>query len=114
MRNDENFPGLRALGIPQRYAEIIHTGESKILDDVHYGDDRVIAAAFSVKAFPLPDNCIGVVFEDVTDSKRAELALQDSEERFRTISTSAHDAIIPPAAAGEMPGSSRKWAFTAI
>ncbi|HKA54261.1 MAG TPA: PAS domain-containing protein, partial [Candidatus Binatia bacterium] len=38
---DENFPGLRAQGIPQRYAEVVRAGRAVELEDVAYGDERV-------------------------------------------------------------------------
>ena len=46
---DESFPGLRAKGIPQRYAEVVRTGIPVELDDVYYGDDRVVEGWFRVK-----------------------------------------------------------------
>ena len=71
---DESFPGLRALGIPQAYARVVRTGEPVQLGDVQYGDERVEQGWFSVRAFPLPDDCVGVSFEDITGRKRAEEA----------------------------------------
>ncbi len=72
---DENFPGLREKGIPQTYAAVIRSGKSKILEEIHYGDDRVIDAFFSVKVFPLPNQCVGVAFDNITEIKRAEEVL---------------------------------------
>ncbi len=87
---DENFPGLREKGIPQIYAGIIRSGKSKILEQVYYGDDRVIEAFFSVKVFPLPHQCVGVAFDNITKIKRAEEVLikhnelLDKKVRLRT------------------------------
>ena len=75
---DENFPGLREKGIPQLYAEVVRSGEPRILEDVYYGDNRVIEGAFAVKAFPLGDNCVAVVFENITDRRKAEMAVQQA------------------------------------
>lgn len=69
---DEAFPGLRAAGIPQLFAEVVRTGLTKEMQDFQYGDDRVLTNAWSFKAFPLPDHCVGVVFESITDRKRAD------------------------------------------
>jgi signal transduction histidine kinase/ActR/RegA family two-component response regulator len=74
---DENFPGLRERGIPQIYAEVVRTGRARELEDVNYGDDRVIERVFSVRVFPMPDNYVGVAFEDVTERKRMK------EERIK-------------------------------
>lgn len=66
---DENFPALRALNIPQRYAEVVRTQEQKNFEDVYYDDDRISQSFFSVKAFPLPNNYLGIAFENITESK---------------------------------------------
>ena len=82
---DENFPGLREKGIPQMYAEVARTGNPRMLDTVHYGDHRVIEGAFAVRAFPLPNNCIAVTFENISDRLTAERALRRSEEKYRLL-----------------------------
>src|SRR5712691_1973603 len=76
---DENFPGLRARGIPQTYAEVVRSGQAVEREAVSYGDDRILQGAFSVKAFPLPNQCMGVVFENITVRKQTEEALRRSE-----------------------------------
>lgn len=78
---DESFPGLREKGIPQLYAEVIRSGEAKILEDLYYGDDRVKYGAFSVKIFPLPNNCVGVSFENITERKQIEKLLIEEKDR---------------------------------
>ena len=68
---DKNFPGLREQGIPQAYAQVINSGEP-FSTEVVYGDERVIESAFGVQAFPLPGQCMGVTFENITQRKQAE------------------------------------------
>jgi PAS domain S-box-containing protein len=80
---DENFPGLRAMGIPQRYAEVVRSGKAIELEDVYYGDARVISSWFAVKAFPLPHNCVGVSFDKITERKRYERILQEERNKAR-------------------------------
>ncbi len=78
---DENFPGLRAKGIPQAYAEVIRTKTAKQFDELIYGDFRVIEGAFTFNAFALPDNCVGVSFENVTEQFRArELIINNNRQ----------------------------------
>ena len=102
---DENFPGLRAKGIPGIYAEVARTGNVVALEDIHYADDRVIAGAFSVSAFPLPEHCVGIAFQNITDRKRADEALQESEALYRNlIETTA-------AVAWEVDLASRRFSF---
>ncbi|MHC4160598.1 MAG: PAS domain-containing protein [Planctomycetota bacterium] len=69
---DDAFPGLRAAGVPQLFAEVVRTGQTREVQDFQYGDGRVLTNAWSFKAFPLPDQCVGVVFESITDRKRAD------------------------------------------
>ncbi|MCK4748026.1 MAG: PAS domain S-box protein, partial [Bacteroidales bacterium] len=82
---DENFPGLREKGVPQVYANVVRFQKPTEIEDITYEDDRVISSAFSVKAFPLPDNQVGVSFEKITNRKRTEEALKKSEEKHRQL-----------------------------
>jgi PAS domain S-box-containing protein len=79
---DENFPGLRALGIPQEYANVVRTKTPKQFEEFIYGDDRIPTGAFTFNAFPLPDDCVGISFEDVTDQFRAKQALIESNDQL--------------------------------
>ncbi len=83
---DENFPGLRALGIPQRYAEIVRSQQVADFEDMTYSDARVLQAAFSVKAYPLPNNHMGVSFDNITERKQMENALRESHDRLKQLS----------------------------
>ena len=82
---DDNFPNLREKGIPQIYAEVVRSGKSRVLEDIYYGDNRVIESVFSVEAFPLPNNCVGVSFENVTELRKIEDARKESEEKYRLL-----------------------------
>lgn len=83
---DESFPDLRERGIPQLYADIIRTGRAMEMEgELFYGDNRIEEAWFAFKAFPLPDNCLGVLFEDITLRKQAEEALRRNRARYRAI-----------------------------
>jgi CheY-like chemotaxis protein len=88
---DENFPDLRKQGVPRLYAEVVRSGKPMELGDVLYGDDRVKENWFSVRAFPLPDNCMGVTFDMITERKLAEDKLQESE---RLLTTTSHIAKV--------------------
>lgn len=81
MTIDENFPGLRDAGIPQTYAQIIRTGSAKALDDLVYEDSRMSRAVWSVYAFPLPENHLGVAFTNISEKKKAEKELIEEKEK---------------------------------
>jgi PAS domain S-box-containing protein len=71
-RIDDIFPDLRARGLPALFAEVIRTGMTREMRDFEYGDDRVLRNVWAFKAFPLPEDSVGVVFESVTAQRRAE------------------------------------------
>lgn len=89
---DENFPGLRAKGIPADYANVVRTRISKQFEDIIYGDNRVIEGAFSFNAFPLPDNCVGISFENVTDQVRASEAIIESNRQLKSAKDKAEES----------------------
>ena len=80
---DENFPGLREKGIPSEYANVIRTKISKQFEEIVYADDRVVEGAFSFNAFPLPDNCVGISFENITEQVKAREAIVQSNIQLK-------------------------------
>jgi PAS domain S-box-containing protein len=67
------------------YAAIACTGRSTSLPiEMSYSDDQM-TGVYRVKAFPLPDRQLGLLFEDITDRKAAEQSLQESEQRYATL-----------------------------
>ncbi|MFW6248900.1 MAG: PAS domain S-box protein, partial [Bacteroidota bacterium] len=87
---DQNFPHLRAKGIPQRFAEVIRFQELYEVEDLTYEDERVLKKAFSFKGFPLPNQQIGVAFENISEKKIVEeaMAYQRSFEQLITQTSS--------------------------
>lgn len=90
---DENFPALRERGIPQGYARVVRTGEPWHMDQLVYGDHRVLSAAYAFRAFALPGDRVGVVFEDATPRVRAQDELRRSEARQRALLDALPDVL---------------------
>jgi two-component system sensor kinase FixL len=86
----------------QRFIGVIRSGRLDDLGEVPYGDERTPTRLWSTKAFPLPDNCVGIAFEDVTERRRAERSLRESEERFRAWTASAKDAFVSADSLGQI------------
>lgn len=80
-------------GIVEIYAEVARQGKVKVVDNVIYEDDRIKDRRFAIKAFPLPNQCVGVAFEDITERRRMERALVDSTRRYRHVVNSINEVI---------------------
>ena len=83
---DEILPALRRYDVSHKFAEVVRTGQAvEFEQEIFYGDDYVSEAWFSFRAFPLQQNCVGVLFDDLTLRKQAEESLKRSEARYRAI-----------------------------
>ncbi|WP_407885577.1 PAS domain S-box protein [Scytonema sp. NUACC26] len=51
--------------------------------ETYCSNEHIFGKFFSIKVFPLPEQCIGIVFDDITQQKQAEQALLETDERFR-------------------------------
>jgi len=76
------------------YAEVIRSGQVRDLGEVGFGDRPIPHRICTTKAFPLPNQCVGLIFEDITERKQAECALQQSEARFRVVAETASCAFL--------------------
>ncbi|MEG3843206.1 PAS domain S-box protein [Microcoleus sp. herbarium14] len=100
MTIDEIFPHLRSKNIPQVFASVIRTQKAVELEDIDCDECDRITRAFSIKAFPLPNNCVGVAFENIIDRKCLELELkvalaqtERSEQLLRSVIDKTPDWI---------------------
>jgi|WetSurMetagenome_2_1015567.scaffolds.fasta_scaffold00535_4 PAS domain S-box-containing protein len=89
---DECFPGLREKGIPNEFADVVRTRTSKHFDEIIYGDERVKEGSFSFNAFPLPDNCVGVSFENITEQIQAREVIIDSNRQLKIAKEKAEES----------------------
>ncbi|MGI8934498.1 MAG: PAS domain S-box protein, partial [Phormidesmis sp.] len=81
----EAFPAFIDSEVPQIYADMVRSGQKHNLGEVSYEDERVEKGIFSVKAFPLPDRCVGIVFENITVRKQQEALRQEKQTQLRII-----------------------------
>lgn len=76
----------------QLYGNVALTGKSARFIEGSIPMGRM----FEVHAFRIGDNDsthVAIIFNDVTKSRKAEIALQDSETRFRALVTATSDAV---------------------
>jgi len=81
-----SFLGGLGKEMPSLFREVLRSGRAKELDAVYFVDEHGTECFFSVKAFPLSSGSVGVMFENITERKKAEQALRESESRYRTLS----------------------------
>jgi hypothetical protein len=66
----DTFPKLLDTPIPERYRQIVLSGRPETFGEIPYQDARIAESVFWVDCFPLPDRCVGVAFENITERKR--------------------------------------------
>lgn len=88
------FPEFLETAFPKLYAEVIRSGRVRDLGEICFGDRPIPHRICASKAFPLPNQCVGLIFEDITERKQAEAALQQSEARFRVVAETASCAFL--------------------
>ncbi len=70
------FPALAGTELPKAYLEIASRKEARTIGLVEYADETMQKKAYSVKGFPLPANCLGIIFEDVQVRKQLNEVLK--------------------------------------
>ena len=64
----EVSPAISATELPELFAAVIRSGSARHLGEIRYGDERLPEGVYSIRAFPLPNRCVGIVFDDITPS----------------------------------------------
>ena len=87
----EVTPDALDTGRPQVYAQVIATGRSADLGDVRFPQlpDRL----FHIQAFALPDRCVGLVFDEVTEHRRTECELRQALDRMHLVNRATNEVV---------------------
>lgn len=81
---DEIWPQARQNGISAKFASVMASGQPHHFDDLRYKDER-LDGAFRVSAFRLPNRRLAVSVEDISEQKKMQKELEESESRYRTL-----------------------------
>ncbi|MEG4801570.1 PAS domain S-box protein [Microcoleus sp. ARI1-B5] len=93
------IPQVRNSGLFDLYVSVVETGET-VDQEFYYEHDRETSVWLHIVAVKLNDG-LAVTFRNITDRKRAEIALRESEERFRAIFEQAAVGIAKTALCGQ-------------
>ena len=74
----------------EQYRDVVLTGIGRDLGDFQFNAREGGKRLFALRAFPLPNDCVGVAYEDVTERRQAE----ESRSRLAAIVESSDDAIV--------------------
>ena len=108
-------PNIGETGLLEVYAEIVRTQEGRDLGTVTYGDDRIEEATYGIRAIPLADRCVAIVFEDVSDRSEvrelhdARADLEREEARYRSLVESSAAIVWTTPPSGELQTDQVQW-----
>ncbi len=78
----DNSPFLAETDIPQIFAEVAITKQPHTIGAMEYRDENVQKGYFASKAFPMPNDCVGIIFENITLRKRMEEMIKHEKDRL--------------------------------
>jgi hypothetical protein len=65
----EAFPYLAETAAPKCFSDVIRTKKPVQIGIVEYADQLVKHAKYATKAFPMPRDCFGVIFEKIEEDQ---------------------------------------------
>lgn len=75
-------PAVLQTEIPGIYLSVIRSNRARDIPDFRYPGERFMKGVFHLRIFPLPDQSVGVAYEDITDNRRSEEALLEKTEEL--------------------------------
>ncbi len=88
-RFTEVMPGIEKPPFIEIYDEVVMTGESVSFEQY----SEPLGRHYFINAFRIDEGCFATIFIDITDRKRAEDVVRESEETYKTILLASPDDI---------------------
>ena len=88
----EIFPGVKELGLFEVLRRVWKTGNAEIHPTSMYSDERIALWVHNY-VFKLPSGNIVAIFDDITEKKKVEMALETSLEEYQILIENAQVAI---------------------
>ena len=92
-RLTEVFPGSKKMGLIDAFRRVWQSGKAEHFPAAFYNDERISVWRENY-IYKLDSGEIVAIYDDVTERKHAEEALQESQEKLHTIVDTALDAIV--------------------
>ncbi len=86
------FPEHKETAIYQAYIQVADTGETQVFDDVYVGEILKVPTWLRLEIVSIGED-IAIYSQNLTERKKAEMALVKSEARFRNIMASMNDTV---------------------
>jgi PAS domain S-box-containing protein len=90
---EDAFPLHRQTDIPAIYRQVAQEGIPYSCEQIAYQDER-IQGIFEIHAFQTGPSKMAVFFQNITDKKKAEQDLRESEEKFRTLIEQNSEGVV--------------------
>ncbi len=104
----EVFPGHRGTPLLVAYQKVAETGETCIFEADYSGESMPKPTSFRIVVVPMAGD-IAILAQDITERKQVEVALRESEDRFRRAVTSAPIPIMIHAEDGQVLTINTPW-----
>jgi PAS domain S-box-containing protein len=90
-RIDEDFPEIAKTPLPGQLAAVMRSGVATSLGERPGRHDPT--RLFSITAFPIPPECVGLLFQDITERRKEQRRAHESEVRYHKIFEASTAAI---------------------